>query len=186
MYSLRSPVLLLVNSYYKLKEQQGYLFRFSVLTISITHDISPPKNTPCVYSSHSSTQLNKKQCDTIESATITERNTFDPLRLWLTWEHRQTSAVLPATLTLLLQNKCVWKLQLKAFYLWIKTATNSRPNTQVECTITNSLSHFVPTLSTDKTQQVLREVCGTAQSDSGAAELGYAYDDWSSSITNRN
>lgn len=81
----------------------------------------PPKNTPCVYSSHSSTQLNKKQCDTIESATITERNTFDPLRLWLTWEHRQTSAVLPATLTLLLQNKCVWKLQLKAFYLWIKT-----------------------------------------------------------------
>lgn len=59
MYSLRSPVLLLVNSYYKLKEQQGYLFRLSVLTISITHDISPPKNTPCVYLSDSSTQLNK-------------------------------------------------------------------------------------------------------------------------------
>lgn len=65
----------------------------------------------------------------------------------------------------------------KGFLSLNKNATNSRPNTQVECTITNSLSHFVLTLSTDKTQQVLREVCGTAQSDSGAAELGYAYDD---------
>lgn len=83
-------------------------------------------------------------------------------------ENRRTSAALPVSLALLLQNKSVWKVQLQGLYIWIihkQLLTQQGPTAQAECMIANSLSHFVSVISTDRMQHgIAAGPCYTAPS----------------------